>query len=101
MDGLHHHAAAPAHLEGLHSHRCYKFDNADMGFGPRDLTAYFPAFLHLRVTNLPGLDRIMRSDQAQQRRMDKAVGRYERKPLCKQLGQQAASSTVTSWTLPS
>ena len=51
----------------VYSHGCYKFDNADVGFRPRDLTAHFPAFLHLRVTNLPGPDRIVRSDQAQQR----------------------------------
>ena len=44
-----------------------------MGFGPRDLTAHFPAFLHLRVTNLPRPDSIMRSDQARQRRMDEEI----------------------------
>ena len=75
----------------VYSHGCYKFDNADMGFGPRDLTAHFPAFLHLRVTNLPGPDRIVRSD------MEKVAGRYERKRLRKRL----ASSTATSSTLPS
>ena len=52
---------------------CYKFDSADMGFGPRDLTAHFPAFLHLRVTNLPRPDTIMRSDQARQRRMEEEI----------------------------
>ena len=41
----------------VHAHGCYT------GFGPRDLTAHFPAFVHLRVTNLPGPDSIMRSDQ--------------------------------------
>ena len=57
-------------------------------------TAHFPAFLHLRVTNRPGPVSIVRSDQAQQRRMEKATGRYERERLRKRLGQQAASSTA-------
>ena len=79
----------PRHLRTwrVHPHGCYKFDNADMCFGPRDLAAHYLAFLHLRVTNLPGPDSIIRSDQAHQRRMEKAVGRYERKRLRKRLGQ--------------
>ena len=36
------------------SHGCYKFDNAALGFGPRDQSAHLPVFLHLRTTNLPG-----------------------------------------------
>ena len=35
------------------SHGCYKFDNAALGFGPRDQSAHLPVFLHLRTTNLP------------------------------------------------
>ena len=35
------------------SHGCYKFDNAALGLGPRDQSAHFPVFLHLRNTNLP------------------------------------------------
>ena len=50
------------------SHGCYKFDNAALGFGPRDQTAHLPVFLHLRTTNLPGPSSITRSEQAQQRR---------------------------------
>ena len=38
------------------SHGCYKFDNAALGFGPRDQSAHLPVFLHLRTTNLPGPD---------------------------------------------
>ena len=38
------------------SHGCCKFDNAALGFGPRDQSAHFPVFLHLRTTNLPGPD---------------------------------------------
>ena len=34
------------------SHGCYTFDNAQLGFGPRDRTAHLPVFLHLRTTNL-------------------------------------------------
>ena len=67
----------------VQSHGCCKFDYADMGFGPRDLPAHFPAFLHLRVTNLPGPDSTMRSDQARQRRTEEAAGRNERKGLRK------------------
>ena len=52
------------------SHGCYKFDNATLGFGPRDQTAHLAAFLHLRATNLLGSDSIMRSEHAQQRRME-------------------------------
>ena len=34
------------------SHGCHKFDNAALGFGPRDQTAHLPVFLHLRTTKL-------------------------------------------------
>ena len=37
-------------------------DNAALGLGSRDQTAHFPVFLHLRTTNLPGPDSIMRSE---------------------------------------
>ena len=50
------------------SHGCCKFDNAALGFGPRDQSAHLPVFLHLRNTNLPGPSSIMRSEQAQRRR---------------------------------
>ena len=53
------------------SHGCYKFDNALLGLGPRDQSAHLPVFLHLRNTNLPGPSSIMRSDQAQQRRLER------------------------------
>ena len=55
----------------VHSHGCYKFDNALLGLGPRDQSAHLPVFLHLRNTNLPGPSSIMRSDQAQQRRFER------------------------------
>ena len=42
------------------SHGCCKYDNAALGFGPRDQTAHLPVFLHLRTANLPGLSSIMR-----------------------------------------
>ena len=38
----------------VHSHGCYKFDNALLGLGPRDQSLHLPVFLHLRNTNLPG-----------------------------------------------
>ena len=55
----------------VHSHGCYKFDNAMLGLGPRDQSAHLPVFLHLRTTNLPGPSSVMRSEQAQQRRFER------------------------------
>ena len=83
--------AKTAHTWRVQAHCCYKFDNAYHGFAPSDLTAHFSVSLHLRVTNLPGPDSIMRSDQAQQRRMVRAAGTYDRNRLRKQLAQQSAS----------
>ena len=60
------------------SHGCYKFDNAALGFGPRDQTAHLPVFLHLRTTNLPGPSSIMRSEHAQQRRMERRHHKHDR-----------------------
>ena len=34
------------------AHACFKFDNAELGFGPRDQTAHFPVYLPLRTSNL-------------------------------------------------
>ena len=58
---------------------CYKYDNAALGFGPRDQTAHHLVFLHLRTTYLPGPDSNMRSEQAQQRRLERKVNRQERR----------------------
>ena len=60
------------------SHGCCKFDNAALGFGPRDQSAHLPVFLHLRTTNLPGPDSIMRSEHAQQRRMERKHHKHDR-----------------------
>ena len=60
------------------THGCCQHDNAALGFGPRDQTAHVPVFLHLRTTNLPGPDSIMRSEHAQQRRMERRHHRHER-----------------------
>ena len=79
---------------------CYKFDNAELGFGPSDQTAHFPVYLHLRTTNLPGPDSIMRSAQAQQRRMERAAGQYERKRLRKHLALQSTSHPLSSQYCP-
>ena len=62
----------------VHSHGCYKFDNAALGFGPRDQTAHLPVFLHLRTTNLPGPSSIMRSEHAQQRRVERMHHKHDR-----------------------
>ena len=60
------------------THGCYKFDNTALGFGPRDQTAHPPVFLHLRTTYLPGPDSIMRSEHAQQRRIERRHNKHER-----------------------
>ena len=60
------------------SHGCCKYDNAARGFGPRDQTAHLPVFLHLRTTNLLGPDSIMRSDDAQQRGIERRHNKRER-----------------------
>ena len=51
----------------VHSHGCYKFDNATLGLGPRDQSD-LPVVLHLRT---PGPSSVMRSEQAQQRRFER------------------------------
>ena len=50
-------------------HGCYNSDNAALGF---------PVFLHLRTTNLPGPNSIMRSEHAQQRRFERRHNEHER-----------------------
>ena len=76
----------------VHSHGCYKFDNALLGLGPRDQSAHLPVFLHLRNTNLPGPSSIMRSEQAQQRRFER---RHDKERV-----QRRRSSTRVSQTRP-
>ena len=56
-----------------------KNDNAALGFGPRDQTAHLPLFLHLRTANLPGPDSIMRSEHAQQRRIERSEQAQQKK----------------------
>ena len=51
------------------SHGCYKLDNAALGLGPRDQTAHLQVFLHLRTTNLPRPSSILRSKQAQTKKV--------------------------------
>ena len=67
------------HTWRVQSHGCYTFDNAELGFRPRDQTAHLPVFLHLRTTNLPGPDSIMRSEHAQQRGFERRHNRQERR----------------------
>ena len=62
----------------MDTHGCYKYDNTALGFGPRDQTARLPVFLHLRTTNLPGPNSIMRSEQAQQSRFERRHNKHER-----------------------
>ena len=60
------------------THGCYKYDKTALGFGHRDQTTHLPVFLHLRTTNLPGPNSIMRSEQAQQRRFERRHNKHER-----------------------
>ena len=66
------------HVWRVDSHGCYKFDNAALGCGPRDQSAHLPVFSHLRTTNVPGPDSIMRSEHAQQRRMERRHHKHDR-----------------------
>ena len=72
------------------SHGCYKFNNADLALGPRDSSAHCPVFLHLRTTNLPGPDSITRSEQAQQRRLERKATKHERRQCRRRLAQPSA-----------
>ena len=75
----------------VHSHGCYKFDNAmRLALGPRDQSAHLPVFLHLRTTNLPGPSSVMRSEQAQQRKFER---RHNKERM-----QRRRSSTKASQT---
>ena len=46
-------------------------DNSALGLGPRDQSAHLPVFLHLRNTSIPGPNSVKRSEQAQQRRLER------------------------------
>ena len=72
------------------AHGCYKFNNADLALGPRDTTAHLPAVLHLR-TNLSGPDTITRSEQAQQKRVERKATKHERRQCRRKLTQPSAS----------
>ena len=56
------------------AHGWYKCGNAELG---RDQTAHLLVFLHLRTTNWPSSDSIMRSEQAQQRRLERKDNRQD------------------------
>ena len=60
------------------SHGCYKIDNSALGLGPRDQSAHLPVFLHLRNTDIPGPNSAMRSEQAQQRRLERRRNKERR-----------------------
>ena len=60
------------------SHSCYKIDNSALGLGPRDQSAHLPVFLHLRNTDIPGPNSSMRSEQAQQRRLERRRNKERR-----------------------
>ena len=60
------------------SHGCFKIDNSALGLGPRDQSAHLPVFLHLRNTDIPGSKNAMRSEQAQQRRLERRRNKERR-----------------------
>ena len=69
------------------AHVCLKFNNADLALGPRDTMAHFPVFLHLRTTNFTGPDSITRSEQAQQRRLERTATKHGRRQCNRKLTQ--------------
>ena len=60
----------------MDAHGCLFFNNADLACGPRDTTAHFPVFLHLRTSNFPCPDSITRSEQAQQRLLEREAAKH-------------------------
>ena len=60
------------------SHGCCKIDNSALGLRHRDQSAHLPVFLHLRSTNIPGPSSSMRSEQAQQRRLERKRNKERR-----------------------
>ena len=58
--------------------RPYKLVNAAHGLGPRDQSAHLPVFLHLRNTNIPEPSSVMRSEQAQQKRLERRRNKERR-----------------------
>jgi hypothetical protein len=60
------------------SHGCYKISNSALGLGPRDQSAHLPVFLHLRNTAFLGPSSSMRSEQAQQRRLERKRNKESR-----------------------
>ena len=90
MHGVPHHAQAPRPNGGSTLTAATNSTTLQLGFGFRDQTAHLPVYLQVRTTNLPGPDSTCGA-QAQQRRMDRAAGKYERKRFRKQLAQQSAS----------
>ena len=55
-----------------------------------------PVFLHFHVTNLPGPSSVMRSAQAQRRRLERAAGKNERERLSKRPAQQSTPSAPST-----
>ena len=68
--------------------------NADLALGPRDTMAHFPVFLHLRTTNFPGPDSITRSEQAQQRRLERKATKHGRRQCNRKLTQPSLTYAV-------
>ena len=89
------------------SHGCYKFNNADLALGSRDTAAHHPVFLHLRTTNFPGPDSITRSEQAQERGLERKATRHERRQSHRRLTKLLPPEATTlplrekQWVQPS
>ena len=83
------------------SHGCYKFDNAQLGFGPRDDSAHLPVFLHLRSANIPGPSSVIRSPQAPRRRLERAADKQERQKRHKPQEVLTSCRTMRHQNLPS
>ena len=59
--------------------------------GPETPRPTFLFFLHLRTTKFPGPDSITRSQQAQQRRLERKASKHERRQCQRKLTQPSAS----------
>ena len=69
-----------------------KFDNADLALGPRGHNGPLSCFfLHLRITNFLAPDSITRSEQAQQRRLERKATKHERRQCRRKVTQPSAS----------
>ena len=72
------------------SHGCYKFDNAQLGFGPRDQSAHLPVFLP---------SALYKNHRPQLRRLERAAGKQERQKHRKKYSRHAEPGLISTFPL--